>query len=142
MVDLALVQDAPSKAFRKPRKRQKGWTPRPKLIDRRSLDGRTTSARLYDKLIADVVADLGGLDQIGQIEQGLIIAYVASRLGVESHAAKIVAGAPVDWSEFAGTASTMIRAAARLKPWRRLRDVTPTLSEYVASKRAKEAAEE
>ena len=130
-----VVNDAPAKAFRKPRKRQKNWTPRPKLVDRSSLDGRTTSARLYDKLIADVVADLGGLDQIGQIEQGLIIAYVASRLGVESHAARIVAGQAVDWSEFAGTASTMIRAAARLKPWRRLKDVTmPSLASYLASK--------
>jgi hypothetical protein len=135
-----VANDAQPKAFRKPRTRQKNWTPRPKLVDRSALDGRTSNAKLYDKLIADVVSDLGGLDQISHVEHGLIIAYVASRLGVESHAAKIVAGAPVDWSEFAGTASTMIRAAARLKPWRRLRDVTPSLHEYIASKREKEAA--
>ena len=130
-----VVNDAPAKAFRKPRKRQKNWTPRPKLVDRSSLDGRTTAARLYDKLIGDVVADLGGLDQVGQIEHGLDHRYVASRLGVESHAARMVAGQAVDWSEFAGTASTMIRAAARLKPWRRLKDVTvPSLASYLASK--------
>ena len=133
-----VANDAQPKAFRKPRTRQKNWTPRPKLVDRSSLDGRTSNAKLYDKLIADVVSDLGGLDQVGHIERGLIIAYVASRLGVESHAARIVAGQPVDWSEFAGTASTMIRAAARLKPWRRLKDVTPSLSEYLKAHADKE----
>ena len=136
MTTADIVELAPPKlkAFRKPRTRQKHWTPRPKLVDRSAIDGRTSNAKLYDKLIADVVNDLGGLDQVGHIEQGLIIAYVASRLGVEEHAARIVAGAPVRWDEFAGTASTMIRAAARLKPWRRLKDVTPSLASYLASK--------
>jgi hypothetical protein len=136
---MELVVDAPAKAFRKPRKRQKNWTPRAKLVDRSSLDGRTVSARLYDRLIADVVADLGGIDHVSHIERGLIIAYVASRLGVEGYAARIAAGQTIDWSEFAGTASTMIRAAARLKPWRRLRDVTPTIEEY--SRKLKAAAD-
>ena len=136
-----VVNDAKPKAFRKPRTRQKNWTPRPKLVDRSALDGRTSNAKLYDKLIADICSDLGGVDQIGHIERGLIIAYVASRLGVESHAARIVAGQAVDWSEFAGTASTMIRAAARLQPWRRLKEINPSLNDYLKAHADKEEVE-
>jgi hypothetical protein len=130
-VALSIAPDAPAKPFRKPRTRQKHWTPRATLVDRSCLDGRTSSAKLYDRLIADIVHDLGGLDQVSTIEHGLIIAYVASRLGVEGFSARIAAGQSIDWSEFAGTASTMIRAAARLKPWRRLKDVTPSLSDLL-----------
>jgi hypothetical protein len=130
-----VVNDAPAKAFKKPRTRQKNWTPRSKPVDRSSLDGRTIGARLYDKLIGDILDELG--QDISTIEHGLVIAYVASRLGVESFSARIAAGQTIDWQEFAGTASTMIRAAARLKPWRRLKLIerVPTVEEYSAHKK-------
>jgi hypothetical protein len=120
-----------------PRKKRPRWTPRPRPLDRSQLDGRTKGAMLFDQLVAEIVADLGGPDQISTIEQGLVVGYVAARLGVEGFSARIAAGQAVDWSEFAGTASTMIRAAARLRPWRRLKliDRVPTVEEYSAHKK-------
>ena len=114
----------------KPRRKRPRWTPKPRPLDRSQLDGRTTAAKLFDKMIADILAELGGSDQIGTIEMGYIEGYVGMRLGVSGFNARLVSGEEINWAEFCGTLSTMIRAAERLHPWRRSKDVTPTPLEY------------
>ena len=125
MTDIAVVDDKPK------RRKRPRWTPKPRPLDRSQLDGRTTAAKLFDKMVADILAELGGSDQIGTIEMGYIEGYVGMRLGVSGFNARLVSGEQINWAEFCGTLSTMIRAAERLRPWRRSKDVTPSLSDYL-----------
>jgi hypothetical protein len=116
MSDIAVVD--------KPKRKRPKWVPKPRPFDRSQLDGRTVGAKIFDKMVSDITAELGGSDQIGTIEMGLVEGYVGMRLGVKGFNARLVSGEEIDWSQFCGTLSTMIRAAERLQPWRRSKDVT------------------
>jgi hypothetical protein len=47
-----------------------------RLLTRDQLDGRTNAAKVFDRLVTNIEADLGGRDQLSTIELALIEAFL------------------------------------------------------------------
>ena len=105
---------------------------RPQLLRRSELDGRTTAAKVFDRLVADIEADLGR-DQLSTIERALVEAFAGAAVTLYHLNAKLVLGEVIDLSQHAQAVSAMVRVASRLGVSRRAKDVTPSLAEYLAS---------
>jgi hypothetical protein len=121
--------EKPKAPLRLKQKRSK-WTPKPRPVDRHQLDGRLAAAKLFDRCVNDIVREMGG--DLSRIELGLIEGWCAAHVGLQGQIAQLIEGKPIDWSIFAGTLSVMVRTASRLQPWRRQKDITPSLSSYLA----------
>src|SRR5262249_132028 len=52
----------------KPAHRRSHKATQPELLTRRELDGRTSAAKAFDRLVADIESDLGGSDRLSAIE--------------------------------------------------------------------------
>jgi hypothetical protein len=100
------------------------------LIDHvaQQLDGRTAAAKLFDRLVADVLVDLGGGDNVSTIERRLVEAFVGSSVLNDQMNLRVLLGEPVNLSEYAQTVSAMVRVASRLGLQRRAKDITGGLS--------------
>ena len=64
------------------RRRQHKAT-QPPLLTRAQLDGRTSAAKAFDKLVADIEADLGGRDQLSTIQLVLIEAFAGAAVTLQ-----------------------------------------------------------
>lgn len=134
IVELAPPTAEKPKAPLRLRRKRGPWTPKPRPVSRDQLDGRLAAAKLFDRCVNNIIAELGG--DISKIERGLVEGWVGAHVGLQGLIAKLIAGEQIDWSIYAGTLSVMVRTASRLQPWRRARDVTPSLSQYLATKEA------
>jgi hypothetical protein len=115
--------------------RPKGRQTRPQLLDRASLDGRTSAAKAYDRLRAGIVSDLGGAANVSAVENALVDAFCGAAVTVAALNAKLLLGEPLDLAAHAQAISAMVRVASRLGTSRRARDVTPPdLSAYLAGR--------
>jgi hypothetical protein len=86
-----------------------------------------------------IVADLSPGGDLSTIEDGIVDGYIGVCVGVRSDLTRLFQGGAIDWSEYCGKLSTMVRAASRLgPPWRKSKDITPSLSQYLS--RTKEEA--
>jgi hypothetical protein len=107
--------------------------PRPQLLVREELDGRTGPAKAYDRLVASIVTDLGGPESCSTLEMNLIGAYAGAWLQVENLNCRQLLGEAIDLAVYCQCASTMTRIASRLGLQRRPRNVEEvTLSRYLA----------
>ena len=129
----ACQSGAPAKP---PRKKRPKWTPRPRPLSRASLDGRTAAAKLFDKLAADIEADLGGRSQLSTIEVCLIEGFAGAYVGLANINTKLALGQAIDLGEMSGAISSLVRVAQRLGTSKRIKDITPSLSAYLQSKEA------
>jgi hypothetical protein len=127
------LPDTPVEAGASPTKRRSKKATRPQLLTRSSLDGRTNAARYFDKLAADIEADLGGRDQLSAIERALVEAFAGSYVSLCHLNAQLALGQPIDLSQHSQCVGAMVRVASRLGLQRRAKDVGPTLSEYLRS---------
>lgn len=96
-----------------------------RLINRELLDGRTAVARAYDDQVAGIIDDLGGYDQVSEIEAGLVEFYVGAKVIVDHINAQIVAGAEITSAlvaMHASATSAQVRCAAKLGTARRPKD--------------------
>lgn len=124
-------QPRPKAPLRLKRKRSK-WTPRPRPLDHKALDKRTVAAKLFSQLKRQIVADLSPDGELSTIEDGIVDGYIGALVGVRGDLTRLFQGGAIDWSEYCGKLSTMVRAASRLgPPWRRQKDITPSLSDYL-----------
>ena len=128
------VADAPGSPAvcapaKKPRKKRPKWRPRPQPFDKLALDKRTRASMIFEGLVENIVSELGGRDQIGTIEMGIVETFAGALLGVKGFNIQIVTGQDVDWEKFSGVASTAIRAASRLMPWRRPKPIEDLYAE-------------
>ena len=100
-------------------------------------DGRSATARRYRDVLAELISDLGGDPSGAQTA----IARRASALCVvcEQAEAEMVAGGVLDLAEFTTAANSLRRLLSDLGLERKLRDVTPSLSQYLASKASQSA---
>lgn len=98
---------------------------------RSRLDGRTNAAKEFDRLVVDVQADLGGRDQLSAIEVALVEAFAGATVTLNNLNTKLLLGEPIDLSKHAQAVSAMVRVASRLGISRRMRNVGPTLSDYL-----------
>jgi hypothetical protein len=104
---------------------------RPQLLMRSELDGRTSAAKVFDRMVGAIEADLGGREQLSAIERTLIEAYAGSFVSLNHLNTQLMLGQAINISEHSNCASTMVRIAVRLGLERRQRDVTPSLAEYL-----------
>jgi hypothetical protein len=98
------------------------------------IDGRSVVARRYRDILAAVVADQGGLDRMAEARVQLCRRFTACCVLAESLEARLANGEPIDIAEHANLTSTAVRVASRIGINRLAKDVTPTLSEYIAAK--------
>jgi hypothetical protein len=121
------------------RRRQHKAT-RPQLVTRAQLDGRTSAAKAFDKLVANIEADLGGRDQLSTIELVLIEAFAGATVTLQHLNTRLALGQEIDLGQYAQTVSAMVRVASRLGLRRRARDVTPSLSDLLREDQARRQA--
>ena len=90
-----------------------------------TVDGRTRPAKAFERIIVDLVSDLGGADIISRAE--LEIIRRAAGLGVLATLieAKILNGDDVNPTEYQSIANAQGRLLTRLGLKRRQRDITP-----------------
>ena len=121
------------------RRRQHKAT-RPQLLTRAQLDGRTSAAKAFDKLVADIEADLGGRDQLSAIELALIEAFAGAAVTLQHLNTRLALGQEIDLGQYAQVVSAMVRVASRLGLRRRARDLTPSLSDLLREDQARQQA--
>jgi hypothetical protein len=128
-IDSTSVVESPG-AVRMPRKARSRVTNHADLLPE-IVDGRSTHARRFRDLVNAYVADMGGLDRCSEIKIGLLRRLAATTVAAEQLEARMVAGEAVDVGQLCQLASTSVRISARLGLERRLRDVSPTLSDIL-----------
>ena len=108
----------------------------------RPLDQATDASRFYNRVVRDIVADLGGRRELTRIEGELIGAFAGGATVLRYLNRQVALGeiSEVNLSNFATVASTMLRIGARLGLQRRPKDVT-TLADYLASLKRPDATQ-
>lgn len=104
------------------RRRNRRW--KPSLLTRDQLDGRTSAAKTFDKLAADIAADLGGYNELTTIERALIEGFCGAAVVLQNLNTKLALGQAIDLSEHAAVCSSMVRIAAKIGLSRRSRIVS------------------
>jgi len=127
-----------------PRKRRKADLPR--MLRKGHLDGRTSAAKLFDRLTGAIEADLGGADQLSAIERNLVQAFAGAAVTLHHLNARLMAGEEINLAQHAQAVTAMVRVASRLGLQRRPKDVGPTFgdiwrADWEEQRRAREAKE-
>jgi hypothetical protein len=91
-----------------------------RLLRRSQLDGRTTEAKAFDRLVTNVERDMGGADKLTAVERSLVEAFCGARIMVDVLNAKLARGDAVAPSEHSQATSTLMRLATRLGLQRRI----------------------
>ena len=129
------ILPAPRKAIAsaKPAARSRVGNGRAILPD---VDGRSSEMRRYRDILAQLVADMGG----DPSEAQTIIARRAATLAVwcEGCEAAMANGGELDIAAFTTASNALRRLLADLGLERRVKDVTPTITEYMARKRPRQ----
>jgi hypothetical protein len=99
-------------------------------------DGNSAWSRRYRDLVAAHVSDLGGADALSEAQRSLVKRAAAIELELEQMEGKLSQGEAVDLDCFTRAASHLRRLFETLGIERRPRDVTPSLSAYLATKAA------
>jgi hypothetical protein len=123
---------APGKPPESPRKapsRRRHRASLPRLLTRRELDGRTSSAKVFDRLVTAIEADLGGADQLSAIERNLVQAFAGAAVTLHHLNAQLMAGHEINLAQHAQAVTAMVRVASRLGLQRRQKDVGPTFGD-------------
>lgn len=98
-------------------------------------DGRSIIARRYRDVASQLVVDAGGLERCSEARLQLIRRFAAVSVIAEHLEARLARGESFDVHEHTQLASTAVRLASRIGVDRRAKNITPSLQEYVASKR-------
>lgn len=106
-------------------------TRRLRLITSKCLDGRSRAAVQFNRIVANVTADLGGNETLTEIERHLVVSFAGAAILQGHQVAKLLSGEQVDIDEYSAITTSMIRSATRLGTQRRAKDVTPNLAEYL-----------
>ena len=98
-----------------------------------NIDGRSVIARRYRDIMSAILVDQGGADQCSESRKQLIRRFAAAAVLAEQLESRLANGEQIDIQEHATLSSTLVRLAQRIGIDRVPRDVTPSLSEYLAS---------
>jgi hypothetical protein len=125
-------------------KPRRGRVPDPKLLARSrvtngadilpNVDARSAIARRYKDVVSAILADQAGATQCTEARQQLIRRFAAAAVIAEQMEARLINGEAISITEHALLASTLVRIARQIGIDRRMRNITPTLGEYLASK--------
>jgi hypothetical protein len=117
-----------------------GKEPKVRLLSLSDLDGRTRSAQLVSKTIDNLVADLGGEENLSTAEHLIVRRAAIAGAMSEDLAARWLTGELVDPAIFATLANVERRQLESVGIKRRLRDVIQTPAQW-AARRSSGAAE-
>ena len=95
------------------------------------VDQRSSIARRYRDLMAEAIADAGGVSECSQARLQLIRRLAALSVQLEQLEAKLADGADIDIAEYTSLTSTLVRVVSRLGINRVARDIGPTLSDII-----------
>ena len=95
------------------------------------IDRRSSIARRYRDLMAEAIADAGGVDECSQARLQLIRRLAALSVQLEALEAKLADGADIDIAEYTSLTSTLVRVVSRLGINRVARDVSPSLADVI-----------
>jgi hypothetical protein len=102
-------------------------------------DGRGPWSRRWRDVLAEITNDLGGADLLSEGQRQLIRRATTISIACERMEGEAAAGAEIDLELYGRLVDRLGRAFQRLGLKRQPRDVTPTLSEYLAALRQSEA---
>jgi hypothetical protein len=106
-----------------------------RLVTRAALDNRTTAAKLFDKTVTEITADLGGTESLSQIERSLIDAYAGASLMVNHMTARMIEGEQISLTRYSAAVGALVRIATRLGIKRRVpHGETLTLGAYLSDR--------
>ena len=100
------------------------------------IDGRCSVARRYAEIAGAIAADLGGHDELTELEHHLVRSVAGMVVLRERLDAKVINGESVNTATYCRLSNAARRIAATLGLERRPKDVTPTLSEYIKARGA------
>src|SRR5262245_8967133 len=67
----------------KPARRRSHKAIQPQLLTCREPDGRTSAAKAFDRLVADIESDLGGSDRLSAIERALVEGFAGAAVTLQ-----------------------------------------------------------
>lgn len=105
------------------------------------VDGRCSIARRYSEIVGAIAVDLGGDDHLTELQKHLIRSVAGLVVLRERLDAKSINGENVNTAQYCRLANSTRRVAASLGLSRVAKDITPTLTNYLASKRDAEDIE-
>jgi len=114
------------------RRRSKRAT-RPQLLTRDALDGRTNAAKVFDRLVSGIEADLG--HDLTTIQHALVEAFAGAAVTLFNLNTRLALGEQIDVSQHAQCVGAMVRVASRLGLSRQ-KSLGPTLSDFLPTRRA------
>jgi hypothetical protein len=97
------------------------------------LDGRTRARKQFDAIARGIASDLGGESELSTVQKHLVEAFAGAAIHVHDKNARLLLGEEVDIVEHCQAISTLVRVAQRIGLRRVVRDITPTVADYVAS---------
>lgn len=100
-----------------------------------TLDLRTRAARVVFELRDELIADLGGQDNLSAMEMQLVDRAALTGAQLESMTAGWLKGKPFDVSDYSTLANVQSRALSALGLKKRLKTVTSRLDQHLARKR-------
>src|SRR3974390_2314731 len=106
------------------------------------VDGRSAIARRLKDITSAIVGDQGGADRCSESRLQLIRRFAAAAVLAEQMEARLANGETINITEHALLTSSMVRVAPRIGINRRLKEVVPTLSQYLQSKNEEEEPDE
>ena len=104
------------------------------LIEQEALTSPVGQA--FQAIVSAVTADLGGADQLSEMEKHLIATFAGAAILQGRQLSKILAGEAINPHEFASVALAMLRS--RVGSWvssRRAKSVTPALQHLSTNRR-------
>lgn len=126
-----------------PRTRKATEPPLPQFATRKGtgsavllgVDGRTAMARRFREIHANIESDLGG--DLTEAQRHLVARAATLAIWAEARETELAEGKDFDAGQYATIANAMRRLLADLGLERRARDITPSLSDYIAGKAGK-----
>jgi hypothetical protein len=100
-------------------------------------DGNSAWSRRFRDLVAQHAADLGGADHLSEAQLSLIRRVATIETELEQREGELSRGMAVDLDQYGRAAGQLRRLLETLGTSRQVRNITPTLSEYLAAKAAR-----
>jgi hypothetical protein len=111
MSDIAYIQDHASTPVKRSRAKP---APQPEQLSREALDLRLTTNKRFNKIVSNIVADLGGEKCLSETLRGLIEAFAGARSSLDDLNARRLLGQPINPVEYSTLASTMVSLSERI----------------------------
>jgi hypothetical protein len=111
-----------------------------RLLTLSHLDGRTMAARRARELIEAIESDLGGGDRLSEGARQLVQRAACLGAFIESCEARWLGGEAVDLGDYLAAINSQRRVLATIGLERRAREVTPSVTDYLAADEEASAA--